>query len=261
MSSASLPAVRLHHAPSSYYSMIARLALTETGVGFKLLPLDIHRRMEQFAPAYAALNPGLTVPTLVLADRVLADSRDILDWAFDAGGSSPATADAVARHYSFPVEDLTFSWLLSWNPMARRMVPKKLASAQARLLALASTNPGLADIYRSRAEVFAARFRTFEPAAVPALFERRWREAQAHLDWLDHVLSDGRQFIASDNYGPADVVWTVFLARIRFIRRGMAIEQRPSLRRYEAAMRARPSFEKADVWARIHWLRMLRQIV
>lgn len=68
---------RLYYTPSSYYSMIARLALAEGGVAHERVFVDIHVRMSQQQPDYVRLNPNMTVPTLVLADRVLDQSRDI----------------------------------------------------------------------------------------------------------------------------------------------------------------------------------------
>ena len=37
--------LRLYHAPSSYYSMIARMALAEGGVAYQPVFVDIHFRM------------------------------------------------------------------------------------------------------------------------------------------------------------------------------------------------------------------------
>src|SRR5262245_46513724 len=58
---------RLYHAPSSYYSMIARLALAEGGIAYEPVFVEIHVRMTQQQPDYVRLNPNMTVPTLVLA--------------------------------------------------------------------------------------------------------------------------------------------------------------------------------------------------
>src|SRR5262245_23284361 len=100
---------RLYHAASSYYSMIARLALVENGHGFESVLVDIHRRREQLEPAYVRLNPGMTVPTLVdvpgAPPRILADSRDILRFAFaaEASGFDSETERWVGAHYAFPI--------------------------------------------------------------------------------------------------------------------------------------------------------------
>ena len=106
---------RLYHAASSYYSSIARLALVEAGVAFTSVPLDIHRRMAQFEPGYARLNPNMTVPTLVLDGRTLSESRDIVLFAFGDRGDDDATRRWLDEHYAFPIDELTFSWLLRWN--------------------------------------------------------------------------------------------------------------------------------------------------
>ena len=65
------------------------------------------------------------------------------------------------EHYAFPIDELTFAWLLRWNPLARRFVPKSLTAAEARLRALAAAHPDLQARYLRRAEVFAGRRRAF----------------------------------------------------------------------------------------------------
>ena len=67
----------LYSAPSSYYSMIGRLALKEAQVPFENHQMDIHLRKEQLAPWYVALNPHMSVPTLVDGKTILIDSQDI----------------------------------------------------------------------------------------------------------------------------------------------------------------------------------------
>ena len=260
MNEATAPAgAHLYHAASSYYSMIARLALTEGGVAYTSVPVDIHRRKEQFAPDYVRLNPGMTVPTLQLPDRVLTESRDILFHAL--GGESPASRRWVDLQYAFPIEELTFGLFLSWNPLARRAIPRQLAAVEALLRTLAQDHPDLAPAYLRRAEVFAGRVQAFDPDAVRSLAATRMTEACGLLDTLEQALSDGRSFLVPQAYGPADVVWTVFLARIHFLRRGEEIERRPAVARYEAAMLARPSFDAADVWSRIHPWKLVRQFI
>lgn len=261
LSKSSAPATKLYHAPSSYYSMIARLALAEAGIAAQPVRLDIHRRMEQLEPAYVALNPSMTVPTLVLPDQVLADSRDIVAWSFGEVACAGAAGEAINRQYTFPIEDLTMSWLMGWNPVARRALPRKLQAANRQLLRLAARYPELAAVYRRRAEVFAARSRTFGVDGLQALFARRWSEAEVHLDWLEQTLDDGRPFLFSNAFGPADAVWIAFLGRIRFIGKGAAIDRRPALRLYEATMQARPAWAAAEIWTRIHWFKLLRQIL
>jgi glutathione S-transferase len=254
------PPPRLHNAPSSYYSMIARLALVEARVPFTSVKIDIHRRKAQLSPAYARLNPHMTVPTLDLGDRVLTDSRDIVLYAFGEP-TEEATTRWLDRHYEFPIEELTFGWMLRRNPLARWVVPRQLAGMETKLRDLARAHPDLEQAYSRRAEVFAARRRTFDPSASARLFDERMRGARERLDALDDALSDGREALVGGAYGPADVVWTVFLARMRFIRQDVEIDRRPALARWARSVFQRPSFEEADVWTRLDPLKLVAQMI
>src|SRR3954469_12305555 len=158
---------RLYHTPSSYYSMVARLALAEGGIAYEPVFVDIHFRMSQQQPDYVRLNPNMTVPTLVLADRILGQSREIAEYGL---GVSGGTVDGETKawldlHYAYPIEELTFGGLLARNPVARMMVPRRLAAIRRRLLRLAAENPDLAAVYQARASVFAERARIFDPHA------------------------------------------------------------------------------------------------
>jgi len=250
---------RLYHALSSYYSMIARLALIEGGIAYQSVVIDIHLKMVQQQPDYVRLNPNMTVPTLVLPDRILDQSRDIAEYAL---GLSEATIDGDTKawldlHYGYPIEELTFGGLLARNPLARIMIPRRLESVRRRLLERADQNPDLARIYEERAAVFAGRVRAFDPAAVVRLSEKRRAEAIGFMDRLDQTLADGRSVLVPPAYGVADVVWTVFLARMEFVGMGVELQKRPALARYWRAMQARPSFAPADIWTKVHVFRLI----
>jgi glutathione S-transferase len=250
---------RLYHALSSYYSMIARLALIEGGIAYEPVVVDIHLKMVQQQPDYVRLNPNMTVPTLVLADRILDQSRDIAEYAL---GVSEATLDGETKawldlHYGYPIEELTFGGLLARNPLARIMIPKRLESVRRRLLERAAQNPDLAKVYEARAAVFAGRVRAFDPEAVVRLSEKRRAEAIGFMDRLEQTLHDGRAVLVPPAYGVADVVWTVFLARMEFVGMGAELLKRPALARYWRAVQARPSFARADIWTKLHVFRLI----
>lgn len=254
---------RLYHAPSSYYSMIARLALAEGGIAYQPVFVEIHVRMSQHQPDYVRLNPNMTVPTLVIADRVLDQSRDIAEYAL---GLSEASLDGETKawldlHYAYPIEELTFGRFLAGNPLARKVIPKRLEATRRRLLARAAENPDLAQAYEIRAAAFAARLRALDPAAVVQLAERRRTEAIGFMDRLEQTLRDGRAVMVPPAYGVADVVWTVFLARMEFAGLGAEIPKRPALARYWRAMQARPSFSAADIWTKVHVFRLIGGIL
>ena len=243
--------------------MIARLALAEASIAYEAVFVDIHFRGNQQSPAYARLNPNMTVPTLVLPGRVLDQSRAILDFAFArcSAKADAETASWLDLHYSFPIEDLTFGGFLAHHAVARAVVPARMAAAHRKLLRLAAANPDLANAYQARAAVFAERQRTFDPRRATQLEAMRRAEAVTLLDRLDRHLADGRQWIVPPVYGAADVVWTVFLARMQFTGLLQEVLSRPALSRYWSAMQARPSFVEADVWTKLHLGRLLRAIL
>ena len=258
--SALLPEAKpcLYHAPSSYYSMIARLALAESGIVYRSVLVDIHARMNQQKPDYVRLNPNMTVPTLVLADRILDQSRDIAEYALGAGqAASGETKTWLDLHYAYPIEELTFGGILARNPLARILIPRRLRSIHRRLLACAAAYPDLAHVYAARAEVFAERVRIFDPDAVIRLAQKRREEAFGLLNHMQDTLEDGRAVMVPPAYGLADVVLTVFLARMEFAGLGAEIAQRPALARYWQTMQARPSFGAADIWTKFHVLRLI----
>ena len=255
---------RLYHTSSSYYSMIARLALAEGGIAHERVFVDIHFRLSQQQPDYVRINPGMTVPTLVLADRILDQSRDIAEYALGAAPDpvlDRETKTWLDLHYGYPIEELTFGGILARNPLARIMIPKRLEATRRQLLALAARNPDLASVYEARAAVFAERVSTFEPDAVVKLSERRRTEAIGFMDRLEQALGDGRAVLVPPAYGVADVVWTVFLGRMEFAGLGAEIPKRPALARYWGAMQARPSFSAADIWTKFHVGRLIGGIL
>lgn len=243
---------RLYHAPSSYFSMIARLALGEAGIDHEQVFVDILVRGSQQLPAYARLNPNMTVPTLVLPGRILDQSREILNVALSGAGQEPdaETTSWIGLHYSYPVEELTFGGFLARHAAARAIIPARMAASRRRLLQLAAAHPDLAGAYERRAEVFAERERTFDPKVATYLLATRREEAIELLDRLERHLADGREVMVLPDYGAADVVWTVFLARMEFVGMAEKIADRPALARYWGAMKARPSFVVADIWTR-----------
>ena len=110
--------MQLYSASSSYYSMIARLALLEAGLQFEDKRLDIHFKKEQLTHWYRGLNPKMTVPTLIDKDSVYTDSRDILHMAADRANMNwqdcePSIHGALKsledQFYAIQIEKITFS--------------------------------------------------------------------------------------------------------------------------------------------------------
>lgn len=243
--------------------MIARLALTEAGIDHEQVYVDILFRGSQQSPAYARLNPHMTVPTLVLPGRVLDQSRDILNVALSGQGRefNAEIIPWIDLHYAYPIEELTFGGFLARHALARAIIPAKIAATRRRLLRLATAHPDLAEVYKERAAVFAARESTFDPKMAMHLAATRREEAIALLDRLERHFIDGRTVMVPPDYSAADVVWTVFLARMEFAGMEGEIAGRPALMRYWQAMKARRNFATADVWTRLHVNRLVRDII
>jgi len=84
----------------SLASFRVRIALNLKGIAYELVPVDIDRRQHR-DDAYAALNPQMALPSLVLDDgTVLTQSLAILDYldeAFPGPALLPADAKGRAR--------------------------------------------------------------------------------------------------------------------------------------------------------------------
>lgn len=238
----------LYHADSSYYSMIARLALAERGMEYDSRLLDIHAKAEQLEPWYARIQPAMTVPAMTCAERVLTSSRDILEFA--GAGSPLVPADRAAmdewldRHYGFEIENLTIGRMVKTNPLFRSFFLKSLAKLRDLCLQRAEEQPDLAEAYRRKAQQDADRLDTF---AAPGPYDESLRQAQEHLDALEERLA-ASEWIAGPAYSLADVVWTNFLARMCFVGKEDEVRSRPHVHAWWERVRARPSFQQADVW-------------
>ena len=236
--------------------MIARLALIEGGIAYESVVVDIHVRMVQQQRICAAQSEHDRT-TLVLADRILDQSRDIAEYAL---GVSEATLDGETKawldlHYGYPIEELTFGGLLAAIP-GSVMIPKRLKTVRRRLLERVARNPDLAKIYEARAAVFAGRVRAFDPRLSCGSRRSVARSARLH----GSARADASRWpcrARAAAYGVADVVWTVFLARMEFVGMGAELQKRPALARYWRAMQTRPSFAPADIWTKLHVFRLI----
>jgi hypothetical protein len=138
--------LELFHAAPSYYSMVARLALAEAGVGYTSRLMDIHLAKQQLSPAYRRLNPHMTVPTLRGPDLLLTDSAQILGyaaqqaeqraeraWADGDASRAEAIQRAVAGHYALSIETLTFGKVLATRPWFKPVMVRMLSGINAKL--------------------------------------------------------------------------------------------------------------------------------
>jgi tetrachloro-p-hydroquinone reductive dehalogenase len=245
--------------------MIARLCLSEKQVKYELCNVDIHINMEQFEPEYVRIQPNMTVPTLVCDERVITDSRSILFFVNQhfAGinlfpqANEKAIEDSLALHYDFSIEDLTMGNALRKSPIARIAIRRGLDRASRRCIKMMALNPDLKDAYTKKLALEDERKRLILSKNNNYLQMRQ--KAVNLCDILEMNLSK-HQFSASEDYSLADIVWTVFLARLVMIKFDSLITERKHLNEYWQRVSTRPSYVKANICTRIPTLKLVRMI-
>ena len=253
----------LYHASSSYYSMIARLALLEAQVRFETRRLDIHLAKEQLAPWYVAINPAMTVPALEDGGRTWTDSRDILARARTLAGAAWIDADAalagrigqvVADHYAIAIEKLTFGSAFLKRPPMRPVFLHFLKRVVAGLRTSLATadNP---EAVRRKIAVNEDRMAFF---AAPDLAARVEAERAKVTALLGGLPSTAGAFLFGDRVGSADVVVAVLMARLKMIGQydGL-LAAHPRIDAWYAGYRQREVVRQADLWERFQPLRIL----
>lgn len=255
----------LYHAASSYYSMIARYALLLAGEAFESRVMDIHKKREQLKPWYAAINPAMTVPTLIDASRSFNSSKAILDHAVQVAPDrwlenccSQSVVSQVQRlvelHYCFEVERLTFNALMEKLPPLRVLFPMLLRKVSKSLQAQMQ-----------------------QPKADTTALEAKIAVTQSRIDYFARPLAArqaeqielAKQLIAAFPAKPAgswlfgelpsraDVVLLVFLARLSAIGLNNASIVAPPLSNWFKQKTHTSAFLKADVWVKFHPWRLI----
>lgn len=251
-------ALTLYHAPPSFYSQIARLVLAEKGVSYvDKLAAAGPPLFETYQPWYMRLNPGGTIPTLVHDQTAVPDSREILayvDAKFPGPALTPSDAEARARMDRLIAElyDVSIRELSYGSERMQKVGARVNGMRVKKLRKLAARHPDLRDIYEAKLrdiENFASASQ--DDAAVAA----QLRRMQQQLDELDRGLTN-QPFAVGSDYTLADVVATVTVARL-FMLGHDPCANRPALAAYLERMRARPSFERADIWDRFKRSRLV----
>lgn len=251
----------LYNTPSSYYSMIARLALLEAGVSFTNRKMDIHFAKEQLSNWYMALNPHMTVPTLVDGEQIFTDSKDILalaassakdHWLDATPDLKRGIQDLVQNFYAIPIEDLTFAKAMSKSSLLRFIFPKILGKIIKNLKAELSTteNP---EAVRAKIAINEARIHYFTQGS---LIEKLNVERNRVSSFLA-TLPTPRDLLFGDKPSSADIVICVLLGRINMIGENELLKPFPELTKWFNRMQQRPSFRAADIWQKFQLWRVL----
>ena len=155
----------------------------------------------------------------------------------------------LARHYRFAVDELDTSLGSEWTPsragLSRGGSSPLPASGSTRHSPRRAEARGAVTAPHA---VFAGRESSRSTLRRRRPPGRRWSEAAGELDWLELILSDGRDFLCGDVYGRRTLVWTVFPARIPRHPRTPEIGGARRCAPYRTPVCAPPDFRDADVW-------------
>ncbi len=185
------------------------LFLEEAGLAYRIRPVNIGKG-EQFDPAFLEIAPNNRIPAIV--DHAPADGGRPIS-VFESGAILLYLAGKTGR---FIPKDLrgqvtTLEWLM-WQV--------------AGLGPMAGQNH---------------HFANYAPEKIPYAIERYVKETSRLYAVLDKRLQ-GRDFIAGRQYTIADMACYPWVIPER---QGQDIDQFPNLRRWKAAIRARPATERA----------------
>lgn len=255
----------LYSAPPSYYSMIGRLALNTAQISFETHHMDIHVRKEQLAPWYVALNPHMTVPTLVDGKTILIDSQTILRLAANLASNqwldvdldlAPQIESVVKEHYAIPIERLTFCKAMIHLPILKFIFPRILGKVIKGLEAqlVTAKNP---TALQAKIELNQSRITYFTQGA--SLQEKMTVERNRISAYLNELPTPD-YFLFGNKPCSADVVTAVLFGRLKMIgeyalvtnnARGVALDQ------WFGRMQEEPAFQLSDIWLRFQWWRIL----
>ena len=251
----------LYNAPSSYYSMVARLALLEANVPFENRRMDIHVAKEQLSSWYRALNPHMTVPTLVDGKHVFTDSRDILRFASIKAGDTWADAESlhqpnidkiVDAFYQIPIEDLTFGKAMIKFPILRFVFPKILGSIVKKLRAELATCPD-PDAVRAKIALNEGRIAYFTQGSLADKLDIERNRIFSFLRGLPTPPAN----LYGEKMSSADVVCCVLLGRLKMAGEYGIVESFPALDAWFSHIQHSDNFIKADIWMKFQLSRIL----
>jgi GST-like protein len=183
--------------------------LEEAGLEYRVKPVNIGKG-EQFDPAFLAISPNNRIPAIV-------------DHAPDGGGKPISVFESGAI-------------LLYLAGKTGRFIPKELRGQVETLEWLMWQMGGLGPMAGQN-----HHFAIYAPEKIPYAIDRYVKETSRLYAVLDKRLK-GRDFIVGKQYTIADMAAYPWVIPDR---QGQDIEQFPNLKRWKAAIRARPATERA----------------
>jgi GST-like protein len=186
----------------------AAIMLEETGADYRVHPVDIANG-EQFAPAYAAINPNGKIPAIVDQDGPGGGPFAV----FESGAILVYLAEKTGRCLS--VDPRRRSQAIQWLMFQVGGIGPMFGQAQ--------------------------HFRRFAPQPLPYAIERYSKEAARLYGVLDKRLAVS-EFVAEDDYSIADIACYPWVARHAW--QGVALTDYPHVGRWVATVGGRPAVQR-----------------
>ena len=200
--------IQFHYWPTPNGHKVT-LFLEEAGLPYEVHPVDIGAG-DQFRPDYLAISPNNKMPAIVDGDPV-------------DGGAPLSVFESGAI-------------LLYLAEKTGRFLPTDLRGRTAALEWLFWQMAGLGPMTGQY-----GHFHVYAPDPIPYAKDRYLREAQRLLGVLDRRLA-GREYIAGD-YGIADMACHPWINA--YAKAPIDLDPFPDLRRWHAAVAARPAVQRA----------------
>ena len=193
------------------------LLLEEAGLSYAIHPVDIGKGA-QFEPAFLAISPNNKMPAIV--DHAPADGGEPIAM-FESGAILLYLAEKTGRFLGEAA-----------GSDAATALRQRLKARQWLFWQMAGLGPMTGQY---------GHFHVYAPEAVPYAMERYRKEAERLLGVLDGHLAD-RAFIAGD-YSIADMAAYPWINA--YERAPLDLSGLPHLRRWQAAIAARPATQRA----------------
>ena len=243
----------LHGYGESVASNMARLALSEKKLKYNYNLVYLESKGEHLRDSYKKLNPKTLIPTLVIDDKPIPDSIEIMKYIEK---EFPNQGESL-----FPKDDTEFDNLLDYLFLDDK---KELGETfgttgggisipvLAKLLCKRSFFSVLWDYLRNhgvskRKPIFIMVRLLGGPP--PGVYKKMMSFLAKHLVYTENYLNHGKEFIYGDSYSAADCCLTALLHRVQEMRFYGVFDGKklPNLSKYWNNISSRPSYTEAII--------------
>ena len=243
----------LHGYGESVASNMARLALSEKKLKYNYNLVYLESKGEHLRDSYKKLNPKTLIPTLVIDDKPIPDSIEIMKYIEK---EFPNQGESL-----FPKDDTEFDKLLDYLFLDDK---KELGETfgttgggisipvLAKLLCKRSFFSVLWDYLRNhgvskRKPIFIMVRLLGGPP--PGVYKKMMSFLAKHLIYTENYLNHGKEFIYGDSYSAADCCLTALLHRVQEMRFYGVFDGKklPNLSKYWNNISSRPSYTEAII--------------